>query len=341
LIHTNWNTHNLALNNAINQAKSNIHPLTVWFIHDSKPGHINQLKGLEERISSYCDVCTHWVDASNKLNWLDILLKKTTNINTPQATHSSTFPDIVIAAGHATHKALLFYAYLYKAYCIAIMKPSLPLYFFDAVICPKHDKIKESKRVLNTYGAINTVRPSSKAIEKKASLILIGGPSKHFKWQEETLLKQIKLICNQNNTQWLLSNSPRTPNSFLQKLKKMDIPNLNAFHYKDNNLESLHTLMLGCAVTWITPDSVSMVYESLTAGTPTYIFSIPPKNTKKPSRVALSISDLINQKHVISFQNWELHANIKPNKLDLWEADRAAKWLLNQYFTTHLCKNDV
>jgi mitochondrial fission protein ELM1 len=99
--------------------------------------------------------------------------------------------------------------------------------------------------------------------------------------------------------------------------------------------------MLGCAVTWITPDSVSMVYESLTAGTPTYIFSIPPKNTKKPSRVALSISDLINQKHVISFQNWELHANIKPNKLDLWEADRAAKWLLNQYFTTHLCKNDV
>jgi mitochondrial fission protein ELM1 len=334
----------LALKHEINQVKSNLPRLTIWFIHDNKPGHMHQLQGLENQISSHCEVSTRWIDThKNKLSWFDILLKKKTNKSTSRKHPLDlSLPDIVIGAGHATHKALLLYAFLYKAYCVVIMKPSLPHFLFDAVICPKHDKLKESKRVLNTYGALNTIRPSNKIIEKKTSLMLIGGPSKHFKWQEDALLKQIKIICNQNDeTHWLLSDSPRTPSSFLAQLKKMNIQNLNAFHYKDTRLESLDTLMLKSAVTWVTPDSVSMIYESLTAGTSTYTFSIPQKNTKKASRVALAIDDLINQNYVISFKNWELHPNIKPNKLDLWEADRAAKWLIMQYFKTHLCKNDV
>ena len=343
MIHSNWNTDNLALKDVTNLAKSNNRPLTIWFIHDKKPGHIHQLQGLEERIASYCEINTHWIDTNeNKPTWFDTLLKKKTNISTPEATSSDSFPDIVIGAGHTTHKTLLFYAYSHNAYCIVLMKPSLPLCFFDAVICPMHDKLKESKRVLNTFGALNTVQPSSKATKKTLSLMLIGGPSKHFKWQEENLLEQIQIICKQHNkTQWLLSDSPRTPSSLLPKLKKMNIKNLSCFHYQSNDIEPLHTLMLKCAITWATPDSVSMVYESLTAGTPTYTFAMEPQNTNKPSRVAQSIKNLINQKHVISFQNWQLRTDIKPNKLDLWEADRAAKWLLNQYFKKHPCKNDV
>jgi len=343
LIHSIWNTDNLALNNVTNLAKSNNRPLTIWFIHDKKPGHIHQLQGLEERITSYCKINSRWIDTNEKkLTWLDTLLKKKTNISTPEATASDSFPDIVIGAGHTTHKPLLCHAHIYNAYCIVLMKPSLPLCFFDAVICPEHDKLKESKRVLNTFGALNTVKPTNKTTAKPLSLMLIGGPSKHFKWQEEDLLKQIQLICKlHNNTQWLLSDSPRTPSSLLPKLKNMNIQNLSCFHYQSNDIEPLHTLMLKCAITWTTPDSVSMVYESMTAGTPTYTFDMEPKNTNKPSRVAQSIQNLINQKHVISFQNWQFRTDMKPNKLDLWEADRAAKWLLNQYFKKHPYKNDV
>ena len=229
----------MALKDVKNLSKSNKRPLSIWFVHDSKPGHVHQLQGLEERIAHYCDINTSWINTNeNKLSWFDILLKNKIDIRTSDTTSPDTFPDIVIGAGHTTHKALLFSARIHNAYCIVLMKPSLPLCFFDAVICPEHDKLKESKRVLNTYGALNTVSPASKVTSKTLSLMLIGGPSKHFNWQENNLLKQIQIICKQNNKiKWLLSDSPRTPSSLLPKLEQMNIQNLSCFHYQDNNLE--------------------------------------------------------------------------------------------------------
>lgn len=327
----------MALQKAINQAKLNKRSLSIWFIHDQKPGHIHQLKGLEERIANYYEVNTSWVDAGeNKLSWAGILLKIKVSISPSKAVSPDMSPDIIIGAGHTTHKTLLFEAYMHNAYSVVLMKPSLPLCFFNAVICPKHDKLKESKRVLNTYGALNTVTPSSKTEPKTLSLMLIGGASKHFKWHEQHLINQIQVICSKDNDQqWLLSDSPRTPSSFLPQLKKLNIQNLNCFHYQNSQFEPLNTLMQKCMATWVTPDSVSMMYESLTSGTPTYTFSMRPKNTNKPSRVAQSIQNLISKKNVVSFQSWQLNPDIKPNKLNLWEADRAAKWLLNQYFEKH------
>lgn len=324
-------------------ARANISPQSIWFVHDNKPGHIHQLQGLEERLAHYCKINTRWIDASkDKPSWFNIILKNKITTKPSETCVSNAPPDIVIGAGHKTHKTLLYYANFHKAYCVVLMKPSLPLYFFNAVICPEHDKLKSSKRVMNTCGALNTVKPTRNSLTKTASLMLIGGPSKHFKWQEEDLIKQIRQICKQDiTTQWLLSNSPRTPNSFFLKLKKMNLPNLTCFHYQDNKLKPLHELMLTCTKTWITPDSVSMVYESLTAYTSTYIFAMLPQNSNRPSRVAQAINNLISNKHVISFENWQLHTDMKPNKLDLWEADRAAKWLLNQYLETHSPKNHV
>jgi len=327
----------LALKKSTNQAKLDKRPLSIWFMHDLKPGHIHQLQGLEERIASYCEINASWIDTNaNKFTWIDILLKNKTSINALELPS----PDIVIGAGHMTHKALLFGAHTHKAYSAALMKPSLPLYFFDAIICPEHDNLIESKRILNTYGALNTVKPTKSTDSKTSSLMLIGGPSKHFEWQEQDLINQIQIICGKDNDkQWLLSDSPRTPSSFLPQLKKMNIHNLSCFHYQNRKLESLNILMQKCAITWVTPDSVSMVYESLTANTPTFLFNMSQNSKKKPSRVARSIEILIKNKHAIFFKDWQLNTSIKPNKLDLWEADRAAKWLLNQYFEKHPCKN--
>lgn len=290
-------------------------------------------------MANYCEINANWIDTNtHQFTWAEILLKKTTSISALEV----AAPDIVIGAGHATHKALLFGAYALKAYSAVLMKPSFPLCFFDAVICPEHDQLKESKRVLNTYGALNAIKPSSKATPKTTSLMLIGGPSKHFAWHEQDLINQIQEICSKDSDrQWLLSDSPRTPSSFLPQLKKMNIQNLNCFHYQSSKLEPLNTLMQKCALTWITPDSVSMVYESLTAHSPTFLFDMHQNNSKKPSRVARSIEKLINNKHVICFKDWQLNTNTTLNKLNLWEADRAAKWLLSQYFEQYPCKNDL
>ena len=234
-----WKTDNLALEDTKIQAMLNERSLCIWFIHDEKPGHIHQLQGLEERIANYANITSQWIDASkNKLSILDVLLKKNPNTGKAETNTPFTPPNIVIGAGHSTHKTLLFHAKIHNAYCVVLMKPSLPRSLFDAVICPKHDKLKENKRVLNTYGAINTIKPTNHKHEKTVTLILIGGPSKHYNWQDEDILNQIELICSKHDDkQWILSDSPRTPPSFIKKLKTMAIQNLSCHHFQDNTLE--------------------------------------------------------------------------------------------------------
>jgi len=309
--------------------KTDQNPLSIWFIHDDRPGHLNQLHGLSERLSAHHKIITTWLDANlNQVSWLEAFLKKTNK------TEGRTPPDIIIGAGHKTHKVLLFNARAHHAFSVVLMKPSLPLSFFDAIICPKHDKLKESNRVLNTCGALNKVTPASHLTQKTKHLMLIGGPSKHFEWQAQPLVAQIQAICRKHtDKEWLLSNSPRTPSSFMTQLMKLNIPNLCIYHYQDNNLEDLDSLLQQCAAVWITPDSVSMVYESLTARAPSFLFNMSPSNKHKPTRVARSILDLIQEQHVSSFQDWQSNSDIKaPTIINLWEADRAAQWLLNQYF---------
>ena len=321
----------------IQKTKTAQNSLSVWLIHDHRSGHINQLQGLSERLSAHYKVKTSWFDANlNKVSWLDALFKKTNK------TDDLAPPDIIIGAGHKTHKALLFNARIYHAFSVVLMKPSLPLSLFDAIICPKHDKLKESNRVLNTCGALNKVNPAPHSTQKTKYLMLIGGPSKHFEWQEQTLFTQIQAICSKHSDkEWLLSNSPRTPSSFMTQLMKLNIPNLCIYHYQDNNLEDLDSLLQQCAAVWITPDSASMVYESLTARAPSFLFNMSPSNKNKPTRVARSILDLIQEQHISSFQQWQSNSDIKaPTIINLWEADRAAQWLLNQYFEQLTCKRE-
>jgi len=300
--------------------------LSVWFVHDQRPGHIKQLKGLAERLSAHCKLEASWIDANlNTFSWTDALLKKKPDNQLPP-------PNIVIAAGHKTHKTLLIIAHIYQAFSVVLMKPSLPICLFDTLICPKHDELKESHKVLNTLGALNNINPVGKTQHRTKKLMLIGGPSKHFKWQEQLLLGQIQSICHQQpNKQWLLSDSPRTPASFMPRLKALNISNLNCFHYKDKQLEDLSTLLKKCTETWISPDSVSMIYESLTAGSPSFLFDLKPSSPKKPSRVARAINNLVQEQLVGHFLSWQKTPDKQPQTINLWEADRAAQWLLIQY----------
>jgi len=186
----------LAIQNLTSSTRAEALSLSVWFIHDQRPGHINQLKGLAERLSSHCKLEENWIDAnSNTFTWADALLKK-------KSDDKLSPPNIVIAAGHKTHKTLLIVAHIYQAFSVVLMKPSLPICLFDALICPKHDELKESPKVLNTLGALNKINPTFETQQRTKNLMLIGGPSKHFKWQEQILLDQIQIICHLSRRLW-------------------------------------------------------------------------------------------------------------------------------------------
>lgn len=312
----------------------------VWLITDNKPGHRNQLKGLANRLRALADARVHWIDAAvhHVPLWRALLARS------PELDPSLPSPDLIVAAGTGTHRLLLSLRHHRKARTLILMKPGFPLALVDGAIIPAHDEVAESAKVCVTEGAINAVSPMAKVTDKNDALVLVGGPSHHFKWQEETLLDQIgDLIARYPGWHWTLADSRRTPNSMARALAGLQVSALTrspprghenpgaevrfVSHHDTYEGWLSHQLAASRAV-WVTPDSMSMVCEAATSGVPTGLLDIEEHTG---SRVSRGVARLCQLGYVA---RWPEHAAVMgqtPRQAPrLWEADRAARWVLSQ-----------
>ncbi len=139
--------------------------LNIWWVDDSKPGHSNQTQGLISALRRYREVeARRFVPANIRHN----LRALVTAPWEPQK------PSLIVSAGHPTHLTLLSLAHQHRCPSIVLMRPSLPLKLFDAVIAPAHDGLQDTNRILTTSGVINRVVPSE-AQESTRGLIMLGG----------------------------------------------------------------------------------------------------------------------------------------------------------------------
>lgn len=289
--------------------------LTVWFITDDKPGHQSQLKGLEKSLAARLTLKACWLPAG--LFASRKLLKKDQQ------------PDWIVGAGHRTHKSVLYYAKRCSAFSVILMKPSLPIRWFDAVVCPVHDNVRPRTNVLNTYGVLNKIGSEKQSEDRTKYSILLGGPSKHFEWDELSIINKINAISSRDEQQcWQVLDSRRTPESTKVKLKAELPDNMAYRNCNSKNCPDLTTLLLESEKVWVTQDSVSMIFEALTAGARVGVIDLIPNTAS--SRVYRSVSDLIDRKWVVSFSSWA-QDNLYPEPVLLDEADRSAEWLLAQY----------
>ncbi len=304
-------------------------PLVVWLCHDHRAGHISQLSGLIKALAKQTGVEQYWFDAESLRTRFSRLLR-------PQ--NGKTSPDIVIGAGHRTHKCLLMASRAHKALSIVIMKPSLPLRLFDGVICPQHDGLSNNTRILCTQGPITKIEPPQAQQQRTQHLMIIGGPSKHFDWNQAALIKQVQEVCAAKpGLSWYLSDSPRTPESFIDSLLALGIANLNCHRHQDERFGSIGDALHISAFTWVTPDSMSMIYESLTAGAPTALFSLEPKPKAAYKRICRHVSELLESKLVTSFEHWQAKHDKQfyPRQAPpLDEAQKAARWVLAKFQQT-------
>ncbi len=79
---------------------------------------------------------------------------------------------------------------------------------------------------------------------------------------------------------------------------------------------------------WVTPDSVSMVYEAITSGVPTGVFNMRPK---KKGRIVKGILKLIEEGWVSEFTLDTPSTPPATSPAPLWESERTAIWLLERY----------
>ena len=310
------------------------HPFIIWYITDNKPGHLNQLKGLSERLnyrfnrfdrSEKYDLCLeeHWFSCTDSaLNWLS-LLRKSAPVNTP---------TVLIGAGHKTHLKLIAFARKMDAYSVVLMRPTLPLKLFDAAIIPAHDNPPDRNYILSTRGVLNRVQPKqpvSCSNQTPHGLMLIGGESKHFVWDSPSIIEQIISILEQDpDLQWTLTNSRRTPADFIKRLESAAPANLSITDCNQCDTDWLPAQIERSSRVWVTPDSVSMVYEAITAGLPTGLFDL---NASKQNRINSGIQHLIDDQMVTEFKHWQSNNLLKIPAQPLWESDRAAIWPLDRF----------
>ena len=287
--------------------------LILWLIGDGKPGHENQSLGLAEAMQRRVPCEIHRISVAGKggiFGSIRSALAQCANFPSP---------DFIIAAGHATHLALLYLSRKHQAKSIVLMRPSLPLRFFDFCIAPSHDFPKKPtcSNLILTRGAINRVREGE--APKTGKLILIGGPSKTHAWDGEAMLDMLAKVTVGDG--WQLTDSRRTPVGFLNHARKR-LKGLEIFSCQETPPDWLPSKLREADEVWVSEDSVSMIYEALSSGARVGLLSVP--RLKPKSRVLRGIEELIEAGYLTPFSAWQKtgHLPFAPEALN--EAERCA-----------------
>lgn len=295
--------------------------LTLWLITDNKPGHRSQLQGLAQALAARNTVDAHWIDApAGPRVVLDGLLGRF------PAGAALPDPDFILVAGHRTHLAGLAARRARGGRLITLMRPSLPLAWFDLCVIPQHDSPPHRANVLVTRGVLNTARPSAER-EADKGVFLIGGPSKHYGWDTTGLMAQIDAIVSVTpGMRWTLTTSRRTPAATEAALLALRERGVDVRPVRDTPPGWATDQVAHSAQAWVTEDSVSMVYESLTAGAATGLLAVPRLGE---TRIAAGVTTLQDQGWVTPFEVWRRDGVMHTAPQRLCEADRVADVLLS------------
>lgn len=307
--------------------------MNIWILSDGKRGHLNQSQGLAHALLEGAQVSggehqQYIVDISD-MSWGSRLIYLAKELNYPK-------PDLIIGAGHSTHVSLLICSRYYKALSIVCMKPSLPMSLFDLCVVPRHDlplNGSEPPYVFPSVGALNAVKPALH-VEKRHTLLLIGGESKEFAWDSEHLMTQIHDIARHSTRPLVLTTSRRTPADFIAELH-LHCPSVHIVPVDATDAAWLEDHFSHAADIWVSQDSVSMVYEALATGAPVGVLAMPSKKGSA-SRVGRGLEMLIEEDRVTSYRMWAQTHQLHSSPLPLDEAKRAAAYILESY--PHLLK---
>ncbi|TCK19441.1 hypothetical protein DFR30_2752 [Thiogranum longum] len=291
-------------------------PFVLWRFSDGKPGHDAQSAGLVQALQARCEIDVYELKAERRAAALGAWLTGRYN-----AGYELPRPDLLIGAGHATHWHLLAARRAFGGRAVVLMRPGLPGALFDLCLIPEHDQPVAATNVQVTSGVLNTqIRSQNRSPDQ--GLILIGGPSPHYRWQDSEVLAQIDtLLVARPKLEWRVLVSRRTPRSFTALLgERAGLTLLSPGESHNPVAEALAT----AAEVRVSEDSVSMIYEALTAGAPTGLLSV---TRRAGNRITAGVDRLVARGWVAAPGDWQTPPAAPP----LDEAGRSAKWIVEQW----------
>lgn len=296
--------------------------IATWLLSDGRPGHEAQLRGLAQALARRRAIDLTWVDVSqDRVTWADLLRGRYPRLQ------EGSRPQLAVGAGHGSHRPLLALGRASGCTTCVLMRPSLPVRCFDAAIIPRHDRPQQRDRVLVTEGVLNPIVPSDNP-DASRGLILLGGGSPHFRFPLPEVCQQVAALCRHfPHVHWTASTSRRSPLGTVESLRALGLANLQLVAHEDTPPGWVADSLGRCGQAWISEDSVSMVYEALSAGIATGLIELPGA---RRGRLQRGIAQLHSQSMLNRLDVVLAGAQPAPPPRVLQEADRAADWLLQR-----------
>ena len=209
---------------------------------------------------------------------------------------------------------------------------------FDLCCIPMHDDPPTRENVLVTLGP-----PSPVVFEKRhkpdRGLILLGGlDTKSHIWKSAETASQIKIIiANNPGILWTVSSSPRTPEDTCRELENMAVSmqQLTFYRSKDTPAGWVEEQYALNGTAWVTADSISMVYEALTAGCSVGI--LPVEWVRQDNKFKKSLQLLAEKGIIVDFGAWQKGAPMPTVKKEQFnESFHCAQEILKRWWPDRL-----
>lgn len=237
----------------------------IWWFRDGRAGHERQAMALIGALGRSRSVTV--------LEAAPLGLAAFARAATGRLWPDEQAPDLLLGAGHDTHLSLLAARRARGGRAVVLMRPSLPLAWFDLCVLPRHDRPPTRDGVVETLGPLSPVQPAPE--RDGPGLILVGGPSRHFRWDDDRVRAQVRAVTAAHpNDRWLMATSRRTPASLLGGWPGGPPPQVTVVPVEDAAPGWLDDNLPRAGACLVTPDSLSMIFDALTAGVPCGIFEL-------------------------------------------------------------------
>jgi KDO2-lipid IV(A) lauroyltransferase len=296
---------------------------TVLVLNDSRPGHLNQSMAVARQIQrarttqgyKIEDTSIEVVDVEYKNRFTRFLLSALAPFASWRChgrMHAlrlclkkdsyeklmRTYAEFVVSCGSSLAPVNIYMKKENNAKSVVVMRPGVlfAVRKFDAIIVPRHDKLRPRKNVVETTLAPNLVnedvlrlagerlKTRIRPAGSRTVGLLIGGDNPEFRLSEKilrTVVGDLLKSCDSNDADLLVTTSRRTGTEQENVLKALlkDHPRckLLVIANNDNPPGTLTGILALSDIVVVSGESISMVSEAVSSGKRTIAFALDKK----------------------------------------------------------------
>lgn len=308
----------------------------VIAVLDGRPGHEKQTLGITQALQELARVRVTQVTIAKQsflatiFQTLSLFFSRLSWGKIPEIAKA----DLLIGTGSNTHVPMLLAKKHWDLPVVTCMTPSGHLLNrFDLCFIPEHDTLRRAANIIHTVGSPNMSHDV--AIHKEDhGLILLGGiDKKSHHWDGGKIVAMVEsLIQRDKRIQWVLSSSPRTPHETVKLSKRLEeqYANVRFYNYLDTPSGWVERQYDQSSKVWVSSDSISMIYEALTAGCKVGLLPLTWK--KKNCKFRRNEEMLIKKGLVSVFSDSNPLTADKSEAPKINEAQRCARIILEKWW---------